>query len=123
MGTGIDRAYPSEHRALFDQIATSGGAVISHFPLGAGAEPYHFPIRNELIAGLSRGLIVTEAGDKSGTLITARLALDFSRDVFAFPGDVGRESSVGTNALIRKGEAQLVTSASDILDTYGESVP
>lgn len=83
-----------------------------------GPEPYNFPIRNEIVAGISRGTLVTEAAIKSGTLITAGLALDFGRDVFATPGDITKTTSNGTNALIRDGQAKLTTSAGDILGEY-----
>lgn len=91
---------------------------MSPFPLGTAPEPYNFPIRNEIVAGISRGTLVTEAAEKSGTLITAGLALDFSRDVFALPGEITKATSAGTNALIRDGHAKLVMSASDILSEY-----
>jgi DNA processing protein len=83
-----------------------------------GPESYNFPIRNEIVAGISRGTLVTEAAEKSGTLITAGLALDFGRDVFAIPGDVSRVTSTGTNTLIRDGQAKLTISAMDILSEY-----
>lgn len=83
-----------------------------------GPEPYNFPIRNEIVAGLSRGTLVTEAAEKSGTLITAGLALDFGRDVFALPGEITKATSAGTNMLIRDGQAKLVMNAMDILSEY-----
>lgn len=116
-GTGIDVSYPAQNVAMFEEIAKTG-ALLSQFPIGASAEAFHFPARNEIIAGLCRWVIITEAGEKSGTLITARLALDLNRDVFAFPGDVFRWESFGTNAVIRDGEAKLVTTAEDILSEY-----
>lgn len=117
-GTGIDGCYPASNRELFDRILASGGALVSVFPLDTAPEPYNFPIRNEIVAGMSRGVLVTEAGEKSGTLITAGLALDYGRDVFALPGDITKATSVGSNALIRDGQAKLVTSALDILNEY-----
>lgn len=81
-------------------------------------EPYNFPIRNEIVAGISKGTIVTEAAEKSGTLITASLALDFGRDVFALPGDITKVTSIGTNMLIRDGQAKLILRATDILSEY-----
>ena len=71
LGTGIDRCYPKENKELFIEILASGGALMSAFPVGVGPEPYNFPIRNEIVAGLSRGTLITEAAEKSGTLITA----------------------------------------------------
>jgi len=117
-GTGIDGCYPKENRELFEQIIESGGALISPFPIGTIPEAYNFPIRNEIVAGMSRGVIVTEAAEKSGTLITARLALDFGRDVFALPGEITKAMSIGTNAIIRDGQAKLILSAEDILSEY-----
>lgn len=117
-GTGIDGCYPKENKELFAQILASGGALMSPFPFGTAPEQYNFPIRNEIVAGISRGTLVTEAAEKSGTLITAGLALDFSRDVFALPGEITKATSAGTNALIRDGQAKLVMSASDILSEY-----
>lgn len=83
-----------------------------------GPEPYNFPIRNEIVAGISKGTLVTEAAEKSGTLITAGLALDFGRDVFAIPGEITKATSTGTNILIRDGQAKLIMSAMDILSEY-----
>lgn len=76
-GTGIDQYYPIKNRELFERILISGGALVSTFPLGTGPEAFNFPVRNEIVAGVSQGVLVTEAGEKSGTLITAALALDF----------------------------------------------
>lgn len=117
-GTGIDRCYPKENRDFFNHILSTGWALLSALPLGMGPEPYNFPIRNEIVAGISRGTLVTEAAIKSGTLITAGLALDFGRDVFAIPGDITKETSSGTNALIRDGHAKLTMDALDILGEY-----
>lgn len=118
-GTGIDRCYPKENKELFNEILASRGALISPFPLGTLPEPYNFPIRNEIVAGISKGTLVTESAEKSGTLITAWLSLDFGRDVFAIPGDITKATSIGTNSLIRDGQAKLTISASDILSEYG----
>lgn len=117
-GTGIDRCYPKENKDFFNNILKSGGALVSPFPIGMGPEPYNFPIRNEVVAGISRGTLVTEAAEKSGTIITAGLALDFGRDVFAIPGDITKATSSGTNILIRDGQAKLIINASDILSEY-----
>lgn len=95
-----------------------GGALISQFPLGTIAEPFHFPIRNAVVAGISRGTLIAEAGEDSGTLITARLALESNRDVFALPADITRTTALGSNALIRDGLAKLITTTSDILSEY-----
>ncbi len=119
LGTGIDVAYPVSHAPLYRKIVESGGAVISEFPLGAKGTNYSFPIRNATIAGLSDAVFVTEAAARSGSLITARLANDFGRDVFVLPGDVFRDSSVGTNTLARGSEASIATSPDDILHSFG----
>lgn len=76
LGSGVDRPYPRAHEHLFDRVVEAGGAVVSHFPMGTDAAPYTFPQRNEIIAGLSRGLVVVEAKERSGSLITAQLALE-----------------------------------------------
>lgn len=117
-GSGIDIFYPSENTKLFEGIIKSGWALVSIFPIGTQPEPYYFPIRNEIVAALSDGIIIPEAGNKSGTLITANLALEHGRDVFAVPGDIFRETSSGTNTLIARGEAKCIQSAQDILEEY-----
>lgn len=117
-GSGVERYYPVENTRLFDSIVTSGWALVSIFPIGTPPEPYNFPIRNEIVAALSDGIIIPEAAIKSGTLITAQLALDHGRDVFAAPGDIFRETSMGTNWLIARWEAKCITSATDILEEY-----
>ena len=83
--------YPPSNRGLFDKIVEQGGALISQFPLGTPAEPFNFPIRNAIVAGMSRGTLIAEAGEDSGTLITARLALEANHDVFVIPADMNRE--------------------------------
>ncbi len=117
-GSGIDIFYPSENTKLFERIILKWGALVSLFPIWTLPEPYHFPIRNEIVAALSDGIIIPEAWVKSGTLITANLALDHGRDVFAVPGDIFRETSMGTNWLIARGEAKCIQSATDILEEY-----
>ncbi len=117
-GTGIDRCYPASNKKLFESILASGWALISHFPLGTGPEIYNFPIRNEIVVGLSRGILIPEAALSSGTLITAQLALEHGRDVFAVPGDIDRVTSEGTNMLISTWQAKIVRCAWDILEEY-----
>jgi DNA processing protein len=90
-GAGIDVVYPVTHARLFEDVIAGGGALISQFPLGTLAEPYNFPLRNTVVAGMSRGTLIAEAGEDSGTLITARLALEYNRDVFIIPADITRE--------------------------------
>jgi len=117
-GAGIDVIYPPSNAGLFEQIVASGGALISQFPLGALAEPYNFPIRNAVVAGMSRGTLIAEAGEDSGTLITARLAVEANHDVFVIPADITREWARGSNALIRDGLGKLIMSTDDILAEY-----
>ncbi|MDE2889622.1 MAG: DNA-processing protein DprA [Gemmatimonadota bacterium] len=114
LGSGLDRPYPPQNRDLF-HVINETGATLSEFPMGASAEAHNFPRRNRIISGLSLGVLVIEAGERSGALITARLALDQNREVFAIPGPVHSGRSRGTNRLIRQG-AVLVQSVEDILD-------
>ncbi len=113
LGCGIDRTYPIEHATLRREIEQHG-AVISEFPLGAPPHSYHFPRRNRVISGLSLGVVVTEAALNSGSLITASLAADQGREVFALPGFVKSDTSRGPNGLIKEG-AKLVESADDVI--------
>lgn len=113
LGCGLDHAYPAENAALFDQIVESGGAVVSELPMSCRPEAKNFPARNRIIAGLSRGIVVIEAGEKSGALITARLAGEMGREVMALPGRVDVESSRGCHALIRDG-VTLVSSPAEV---------
>lgn len=114
LGCGIDRTYPPEHQTLRRQIEASG-AVISELPLGSQPLGYHFPRRNRIISGLSLGVIVTEAAAQSGSLITAKLAADQGREVFAVPGFVKAEHSRGPNGLIKQG-AKLVERVEDVIE-------
>ncbi len=114
LGCGIDRTYPSEHHALRRSIE-SHGAVISELPIGAAPQSHHFPRRNRIISGLSLGVLVGEAATDSGSLITAKLALEQGREVFAVPGSVREEACRGSNRLIKEG-AKLIEGAQDILD-------
>ncbi|MFH1135098.1 MAG: DNA-processing protein DprA [Pseudomonadota bacterium] len=114
LGCGVDVAYPPANRSLFKKIAPAG-ALISEHPLGTQPRPGFFPIRNRIIAGLSLAVVVVEAAEKSGALITARLALDENREVMAVPGPAGSVKSRGTNELLKQG-ARLVESGADILE-------
>lgn len=114
MATGIDIVYPARNRNLAHQIAAQG-ALVTEFPLGMRALPYHFPKRNRLVAGLSKGVLVVEAALKSGSLITAKMATDAGREVFAIPGSIHSPLSRGCHWLIRQG-AKLVESGQDIHD-------
>lgn len=113
LGSGLSRLFPSEHADLAGQIAAHG-AVLSELPVQTPAAPWHFPRRNRLIAGLSLGVVVVEAPARSGALITARLAAEQGREVFAVPGPAGAATSRGTHGLLRDG-ACLVETAEDIL--------
>ncbi|WP_459616053.1 DNA-processing protein DprA [Bordetella sp. 2513F-2] len=117
MGTGADRVYPAAHRELAHRIAAQG-ALLTELPLGTGASRHHFPRRNRLVAGLARGVLVVEAARQSGSLITARLAGESGREVFAIPGSIHSPLSRGCHALIRQG-AKLVETAQDITDELG----
>jgi DNA processing protein len=112
-GTGVDVIYPKENSRLSDQILALGGALVSEFPLGTFAAPQNFPIRNRILSGMSIGVLVLEAAEYSGTRITARLALEQNRDVFAVPGNVTNKNSWGPNTLIKQG-AKLVATWEDV---------
>lgn len=116
LGSGVDVLYPPENRALAKRIVDEGkGAIISEYPLGTQPDAVNFPPRNRIISGLSLGVLVVEAGDKSGALITVTFALEHNRDVFAVPGPITSRMSDGPNQLIKNG-AKCVTSTSDILN-------
>ncbi|MTD39379.1 DNA-protecting protein DprA [Erwinia sp. CPCC 100877] len=115
LGNGLATFYPRRHRQLAEQIIGQGGAIVSEFPLDAPALPYHFPRRNRIISGLSRGVLVVEASLRSGSLTTARYALDQGRELFALPGAIGSPGSEGTHWLIKQG-AIAVTEPQDIID-------
>ncbi|MBC6429126.1 MAG: DNA-protecting protein DprA [Cellvibrionales bacterium] len=115
MGTGIDRIYPPRHRELAERILQGGGALISEFVPGTAPLPRHFPQRNRVVTGLSLGVVVVEAGERSGSLISARLAAEQGREVFAVPGSVRSPVAAGCHRLIRDG-ATLVTSARQIME-------
>ncbi|HET58723.1 MAG TPA: DNA-protecting protein DprA [Deltaproteobacteria bacterium] len=113
MGSGLDVIYPPENRDLYEKIAEQG-AVVSEYPFGSEPLAHHFPRRNRIISGMSYGVVVIEATEKSGSLITANLALEQGRCVFALPGGIETQTSRGTNTLIRNG-ATLVQDVEDIL--------
>ena len=114
LGCGLDIVYPPENKKLMERILEKG-AVISEYPPGVQPAPHHFPVRNRIVSGMSVGVLVVEAGEKSGSLITAQLALEQGRDVYALPGNVISVNSKGTNKLIQDG-AKLVTSVQDIVE-------
>ena len=114
LGTGIDAAYPKENRKLVDDILASGGAVVSQFPLATPPIAENFPYRNRIISGLSLGVLIVEASERSGSLITARLAAEQNREVMAVPGNITSGNSFGTNYLIKSG-AKLVQQWQDVV--------
>ena len=117
LGCGIDIAYPPENRGLLEQISNSG-AVVTENPFGTKPEAGYFPARNRIISGLSRGTVIIEAAEDSGSLITANYTIEQDRKLFAVPGNIGSPNSRGTNSLIKQG-AVLVESAEDILRSFG----
>lgn len=117
-GTGLDRVYPACHKDLATEIVNTG-AMISEFPPGTTAKANHFPRRNRIISGLCQGLLVVEAAKQSGSLITARMALEQNREVFAIPGSIHNPLARGCNALIREG-AKLVETTQDIIEELNQ---
>ena len=113
VGTGLDIVYPKENKKLEEKIIQLGGSIISEYPLGTKVEKMNFPARNRIISGMSMGVLVVEAKEKSGTLITVDFALEQGRDVFVVPGNINSINSVGTNDLIKQG-AKLVTDYKEI---------
>jgi len=114
LGSGLDVIYPKENKGIFDEICKNG-ACVSEFPLGTLPEKDNFPRRNRIISGLSLGCVVVEAKERSGALITARLALEQGREVFAVPGEITKETSKGTNRLIKDG-CKMVCDVMDIVE-------
>ena len=114
LGTGIDVIYPKENKKVFAEVEKRG-ALISEFPLGAHAAPENFPVRNRIVAGMSLGTVVVEGEQYSGSLITARLAMEFGREVFGVPGNCTQPSSFAPNQLIKQG-AKLVTGWEDVVE-------
>jgi DNA processing protein len=117
LGTGIDLVYPEANKDLFDAVVENG-AVVSEFPVGTHPEGRNFPIRNRIISGMSKGVVVVEATKRSGSLITASVALEQGREVFAVPGSIDSFKSTGTHSLIKQG-AKLVEHVDDIVDEIG----
>jgi DNA processing protein len=117
LGSGVDVIYPPEHTKLARRVEAAG-ALVSEYVPGTRPERFNFPARNRIISGLSLGVVVVEAGERSGTMITVGTALDQGREVFAVPGEITRTTSTGTNRLLKEG-AVLVTSADDVLETLG----
>jgi DNA processing protein len=114
LGCGIDVVYPKENKKIFEEMAERG-AIVSEFPMGTFPAPQNFPIRNRIIAGMALGVMVVEGAQYSGSLITARLAMEFGREVFGVPGNATQPSSFGPNQLIKQG-AKLVTAWEDVVE-------
>jgi DNA processing protein len=114
LGTGIDVCYPKENKKLYEKVLERG-AILSEFPLGTHPAPENFPIRNRIVAGMPLGAIIIEGAQYSGSLITARLAMEFGREVFGVPGNVTQAVSFAPNLLIKQG-AKLVTCAEDVIE-------
>jgi len=121
-GTGPDRVYPREHAGLAEDIAASG-ALVTEYPPGTAPRRYHFPERNRILAGMAHATVVVEAAARSGALVTARLALDEGREVFAVPGNILSELSVGPNALLRLGAQPLLTARDALAVLPGVEAP
>lgn len=114
LGTGIDVCYPKENRKLYDKVLERG-AILSEFPTGWHPAPENFPVRNRIIAGMPLGVVIVEGKEHSGSLITARLAMEFGREVFGVPGNATQDVSYAPNLLIKQG-AKLVTGAEDVIE-------
>jgi DNA processing protein len=114
LGTGINVCYPKENKKLYEKVLERG-AIVSEFPLGTHPAPENFPIRNRIVAGMPSGVVVVEGAQYSGSLITARLAMEFGREVFGVPGNVTQAVSFAPNQLIRQG-AKLVTNGADVIE-------
>ena len=120
-GTGIDIIYPKENKRLAEEIVASGGAVVSEFPIGTFPAPQNFPIRNRTLSGMSVGVLVIEAAEYSGTRITARCAIEQSRDIYAVPGNVTNKNAWGPNTLIKQG-AKLTATWEDVWEDLPSQV-
>ncbi|WP_099192520.1 DNA-processing protein DprA [Tepidibacter mesophilus] len=117
LGSSIDIPYPKQNIKLMRNIIESEGIVVSEYPPGTEARPGYFPMRNRIISGISDGVLIVEASEKSGSLITMNYALDHGKNVFAIPGNINSSMSAGSNKIIKEG-AKLVSSVNDILDEY-----
>lgn len=117
LGNGLDRIYPKENEKLAEQIVERGGMILSEYPLGTKPEKVNFPARNRIISGMSKGILVVEAKEQSGTLITVDFALEQGREVFVVPGNINSRNSIGTNRLIQQG-ARLITNVNEILGVF-----
>ena len=125
LGNGLDIVYPKQNEIIYQKIIEENGAIVSEYPLGTKPEKNNFPERNRIISGISKGVLIIEAKERSGTIVTADFALEQGRDVYVVPGNINSPNSVGTNRLIKEG-AMLVTNYKDILEilwqTYNKDV-
>lgn len=122
VGTGIDKVYPSENTALFKKVAETGGVIVSEFPLGMGPLKQNFPVRNRIMTALGDAVVIAEAAERSGGLISASHAMDQGKLLFAVPGNIDSPNSVGTNNLLRDG-VSFALSANDILSDLIDKMP
>ena len=122
LGTGLDMIYPKEHKKLVGEILAGGGALVTQFPLGTPPLKDNFPYRNRIISGLSLGVLVVEATDRSGSLITARLAMEQNREVYAVPGNITSANSYGSNFLIKSAGAKLVQQWQDVVAEFPKEI-
>lgn len=120
--SGLDIVYPKGNQKVRKRIIEEGGAIVSEYPPGMPALPWHFPVRNRIISGMSMGILVIEANAQSGSLITARLAGEQNRDIFAIPGNINQSCAQGTIALLKDG-AEIVTDPEDLINYYSDSLP
>lgn len=119
LGHGLDRLYPSQHQNVASRMVSTNGGLLTEFVTGTNPDRENFPKRNRIVAGMTDATVVIESGSKGGSLITANLANDYSRDVFAFPGNITSEFSAGCNSLIANNKAHLITGAQDIVNMLG----
>ena len=119
IASGFNYIYPSANQPLYDKILSNGGLVVTEYKMNEKPQSYNFPVRNRIIAGLSKAIIVAEATEKSGSMHTKNYALDYGREVFAIPGRVSDIYSNGCNKLIKNGQATMLLSSKDVVDFYG----
>jgi DNA processing protein len=122
LGTGLDDVYPKEHRKFAEEMLEKGGAMVTQFPLGTPPIKENFPYRNRIISGLSLGVLVVEATERSGSLITARLAMEQNREVYAVPGNISSRNSFGSNYLIKSAGAKLVQQWQDVVAEFPKEI-
>lgn len=121
LGSGLENIYPTTNKLLSEKIIQDGGLLISEFPISSSPAAFHFPQRNRIISGLSKGILIIEAQEKSGSLITAKFALDQNRELFAIPNSIFEKNSNGVNKLIQSG-AKLISEIKDILDEFNINI-